>query len=287
MSDRAWSWRHAIAKSDLPPTTRHVLLTVSLFMNDVGGGCYPTQAQLAQATGLSERSVREHLEIAEARGWLKRTEHGFRGQRWRNHEYQAMWPDPQDVEKGAEPASGPYPEGAEPDAESCGTSFQEVRNVVPPILPDNIPATNSRAQAREGAEGFNILWGLTPEKDRPQREVAERFWDQLSPADAAAAPKAFAVYVEALRRRAKPPRLITFLKTELCDWIDCPDIDKEGDFVITSERPEWRHWMGVIRRDHGERGIQTILSLKKYIAKTRWPPDLPLDQRVTGLATML
>lgn len=128
---RAWSWRHAILDSDLPPTTRHVLLTLSCFMNDVGTGAYPTQETLAEKTGLSTRAIRTHLELAETKGWLKRDEHGFRGQRWRSTEYWALWPDPLHIEKGAEP-------GSAPSGERCGTSFQKVRNDVPTILPDNI-----------------------------------------------------------------------------------------------------------------------------------------------------
>jgi hypothetical protein len=128
-SGRAWTWRHLILKSDLSATTRHVLLTLSCFMNDVGGGCYPTQEQLAEATGLSDRAVRKHLELAESAGWLKRTEHGFRGQRWRNTEYWALWPDPLDVDEGAEPRSARV-------EESSGTSFRKVRNQVPTTSPD-------------------------------------------------------------------------------------------------------------------------------------------------------
>jgi hypothetical protein len=142
MSDmsRAWTWRHLIIKSELPATTRHVLLTLSCFMNEVGGGCYPTQEDLAKASGLSDRAVRTHLDLAEKEGWLKRREHGFRGQKWRNTEYWALWPDPLDVDKGEEPRSAP-------SAPSSGTSFRKVRNHVPTTSPDNsnIPLTPGRA----------------------------------------------------------------------------------------------------------------------------------------------
>ncbi len=37
---RSWTWRHGILKSDLPATTRHVLLTISCHMNDLGEGAY-------------------------------------------------------------------------------------------------------------------------------------------------------------------------------------------------------------------------------------------------------
>lgn len=140
---RAWSWRHKILKSDLPSTTRHVLLTLSCFMNDVGGGCYPTQEQLAEASGLTDRAVRKHLELAEQKGWLRRDEHGFRGQRWRNTEYWALWPDPLDVDEGAE-------QGSSPSGESSGTSFRNVRNKVPTTSPDS---SNNPLPPKGGGEG--------------------------------------------------------------------------------------------------------------------------------------
>ncbi|MEM7313805.1 MAG: helix-turn-helix domain-containing protein, partial [Planctomycetota bacterium] len=99
---KAWTWRHAICKSDLPPTTRHVLHALSCWMNEVGGSCYPTTKELAAATGLSERAVCEHLEKAEGWGWLRRRLHGFKGRGYRRHEYEATFPG-----SGRGPESGP------------------------------------------------------------------------------------------------------------------------------------------------------------------------------------
>jgi len=106
MSDRrrAWTWRHAILESDLKPTTRHVLLTISCHMNDVGEGCYPTTKDLQCETGLSERAVCEHINLAVAAGWLKKFQHGFRGQKWKQNEYRPAWPKvSEDAEKGTDP----------------------------------------------------------------------------------------------------------------------------------------------------------------------------------------
>ena len=110
----AWTWRHAICKSDLPPTTRHVLHALSCWMNEVGGSCYPTTKELATATGLSERAVCEHLEKAEGWGWLKRRRHGFKGRGYRRHEYEAAFPgsgrgpesEPDEVDSEGENADG-------------------------------------------------------------------------------------------------------------------------------------------------------------------------------------
>src|ERR1044072_799232 len=91
-ASRAWSWRHAIANSGLPPTTRHVLLTISIKMDETGGSCYPPITELVALTGLDKKTVRKHLEIAESKGWIEISQHGFRGQRWKRNDYVARWP---------------------------------------------------------------------------------------------------------------------------------------------------------------------------------------------------
>ncbi|WP_083982342.1 helix-turn-helix domain-containing protein [Devosia soli] len=175
---RSWSWRHAVLKSDLPPTTRHVLLTISCFMNDVGGGCYPTQEQLAEASGLSDRAVRKHIDAAVEAGWLVKREHGFRGQKWRNHEYEASWPTQhlgeqyQDVDEGEELRSARFGEGAEPGS-------AKVRNHVPTILPDHPSNTSLRSEACERVS-FDDVWSWFPQRPGANRTEAKREFSRLT-----------------------------------------------------------------------------------------------------------
>lgn len=85
-------WQKAILKSDLPATTRHVLLTISTYM-DRRGQCYPTiKKTLCPATSLSKRCVIEHIKKAEALGWVNISKHDNKGQNWANNQYQAAWP---------------------------------------------------------------------------------------------------------------------------------------------------------------------------------------------------
>ena len=87
MSTQVFSWRHAVISSALSPTTRHVLLTLACHVSDAGDACFPSIDQLVAETGLSRRSVIDHLHAAQAAGWLLIGLHGFRGQKWRSHEY--------------------------------------------------------------------------------------------------------------------------------------------------------------------------------------------------------
>lgn len=185
--NRSWSWRHAVLKSSLPATTRHVLLTISCFMNDVGGGCYPTQEQLAEASGLSDRAVRQHIDDAVKAGWLVRKEHGFRGQKWRNHEYEAAWPT-QDAEatalqvvERAEAGSGPFLEGAEPHAEGAEPDDKKVRKDVPPILPEH--SSNQRVDARARQDFEENVWAEFPRNPSSDFGAAFDEYLKLTPED--------------------------------------------------------------------------------------------------------
>lgn len=91
-TSRAWSWRHAVAKSGLPPLTRFVLHTLGLYMDSTGGSCFPSVADLVSDTGLDKKTVLKHLETAKERGWINVSKHGYAGQRWKRNEYSARWP---------------------------------------------------------------------------------------------------------------------------------------------------------------------------------------------------
>ena len=171
----AWTWRHAIVKSDLPATTRHVLLTLSIYMNEAGKGCFPSVDEIVSATGLSKRAVLTHLQAAVDAGWLVRRELGLRGRKWRRSEYESRWPDrggamvdeDQDEDEGGERGAPPHADEVVNDvhhlADQGGErAAPEVVNVVhhyrrPVQLPVQREREGARARAtdrdREGPGG--------------------------------------------------------------------------------------------------------------------------------------
>jgi len=104
---KPYTWRSAILRSGLKPTTRHVLLTLSCYVNDVGQSAYPSTKTLASDTGLSERAVITHLHEASDAGWLKVRKHGFGGQNWSRNEYYPCTPAGFFDTEGAEACSAP------------------------------------------------------------------------------------------------------------------------------------------------------------------------------------
>jgi hypothetical protein len=148
---KPYTWRAAIIKSKLPPTTRHVLLTLSLYINEVGESAYPSIETLAVDTGLTERAVGAHLRQARDAGWLTVAKHGFRGQRWANNEYFPQLPNSEAFEeyinplkgqesgseKGQEPRSEPS-KGQERRSKGQEPRSSKVRNDVPTNYPDEL-----------------------------------------------------------------------------------------------------------------------------------------------------
>ena len=88
-----FTWRSAICDSQLAPTTRHVAVTLSLYMNERGASAFPGARRLAHDSGLGERTIREHLGILVEQGWLGIVEKGgLKGEERRANHYEARTP---------------------------------------------------------------------------------------------------------------------------------------------------------------------------------------------------
>jgi hypothetical protein len=169
---KVWSWRQAIQKAELRPTTKHVLLNLSVHMNDAGGSCFPTTALQARDTGLSERAVCTHLALAEQAGFLKRGRHGLGGQAWARTEYYATFPEGTELasvpietspEKGAERPSVRIDNAKEKGAEPASVPTPKALNVVPKgTEPDDITYKNNSS--------IN-----SPKRKVPKRKAKTRF----------------------------------------------------------------------------------------------------------------
>jgi len=142
MNRVSWTWRHAFARSELSSTTKLVLHTIGLHMDETGHGAYPTVAQIMRLSSLSNKAVITHIRIAIQQGWLRSKVHGFKGQKWKNHEYEAHWPDENGAYEGGEPQSNltdklvnVSPKGGERQSEKV---VNEVHSKVPIQHSNNI-----------------------------------------------------------------------------------------------------------------------------------------------------
>jgi hypothetical protein len=136
-SNLALAWMRAVASKAGPvePTSRHVLLTLATHM-DKHGRAYPSHKLLAEETGLTERSVGQHLRLAESAGWIRVYEKHRPGKAWRWHEYEAV------ISNGSSDSNNIVPELASgPRIESNG------------IRPEPASGPSASAETDDGPEG--------------------------------------------------------------------------------------------------------------------------------------
>lgn len=211
-ASHTWSWRHAITKSQLPPVTRHLLLTLSICMNERGENCFPSITQLQEMTGLSKRSVLTHIDVAVNEGWLRRGNHGLRGQRWRRNEYEAAWPGrdgcaPDEDEEGGAPDAPPCEEKVVHEVHQGGARGAPRHIDQSNTSPDSERerrATDEPARDDSGFRRFLRLWPTAAGDDQQRTWCA---WSSLGEADreaALAGVKPFLAHLKAIGRRHVP-----------------------------------------------------------------------------------
>ncbi len=154
------AWVRRIASEDGPasPTTRLVLLVLASHMSLDGGSCFPSVRTLIRETGLSNRSVLDHLKLAADAGWIERIESGT-GQGWKRHAYQAEVPARFKVERG---------EGRSPRSAEGGEPHDT--NVVKEVHHSTSYNQSSLSQTKQRGEGAS-----PPSRKAPTAEF-ERAW---------------------------------------------------------------------------------------------------------------
>jgi hypothetical protein len=108
----------SVMESDLPPSTRHVLVTIAWSAGRDGTGSYLSVAAVAARTGLKERRVQQLIASAITLGWLRREPRAGRTNDW-------VLTVPQPVLEGCTPVQG----GVQPSAP--GGAVECTRRKVP------------------------------------------------------------------------------------------------------------------------------------------------------------
>ena len=190
-----FTWRSEICSDDGPedPITRYVLIALSLHMSELGDSCFPSIALLARETALANRTVRKHLKLAVASGWIvRRVRELRRGQAWRAYEYFAA--------RGRRAAPGAAPSDTEPDNQALtdkvgheAPQLGDVRHLTPEgaasddlkvrhQLPLRTSVRTTRGRTAEGAQNCVIK---KPESDLTLEQWLEVPEQLLGPSDRA------------------------------------------------------------------------------------------------------
>jgi hypothetical protein len=224
--------------------------------------------QSAQFSGLSERAVCTHIENAVKLGWLRKSQHGFRGQKWKRHEYEPLWP------KGTESASAAskkalnvVQEGAEPDDKKALKQVQQDKDIS-----RNISNPSPVAQSRDGGE-FSKLWNEWPEASRPRdRSYAEKLFVRLTLEDRGRAVALAGCYRIAQTHRGDFAAMILYLRDrQFLEFEGAPLIDSDGYFVIRPDREEWKAWLEHYRTKCSETILTSTQKRGFLLTRTRWP----------------
>jgi hypothetical protein len=141
-----YDWRNAVASPVGPqtPSTRLVLLTLSLHMNPQGVA-WPSQKTLARRSGLSLRTVKAALDEAERYPWIVRKWQGRNGQGWRLTRYHGVFPSKVDVASKPWESDPDWRRGAAVAPPFDATNTLASRNVVQTASDVVQPATQRGA----------------------------------------------------------------------------------------------------------------------------------------------
>lgn len=267
-ASRAWSWRHAFSSSSLPATTKHVLHTLGMFMNELGEGCYPSVADICRYSGLDKKTVLKHLAMARDAGWIAVSQHGYRGQKWKRQEYAARWPE-RDLTAPCQPDADQQGGGAVPppsdDAKVVESSPQgggiggskvveqvHQDKTSPVTTPDTSPVEREvRAREPEDRESEDPKqidregWKLL--KDWPgfagmPKEPALKAWRAMPPGDRAEAAAKFPHWLALLKAQGKShiPAPATYFRERLFADVSVPDDDRPTVAEAKPFGPLWQ-----------------------------------------------
>lgn len=149
---KIWSWRHAVAQGKIEALTKLVLYTLANYMNETGGGCFPSIDTIMEDSGLARATVIKHLDNAEAAGFIQRRKHGYGGQKWARNEYTATFPPDCEIgaahdlelksQKGGSSGELPSVKAVQPASEGSSNDAVKAVHPVNSNRPGNTPDTS-------------------------------------------------------------------------------------------------------------------------------------------------
>lgn len=169
---------------------------------------------------------------------------------------------------------------APPSADPMFAGDDIIAVSAPADMPLKKPESSS-PQPPSGGLKLDELWNKWPQAQRGNRENVEGTWKRLPEAEQLAATRAADLTISALpRRKQRVPALATYLRAKLyLEFDDAPPVDIDGYFVIRPGRPEWSAWLGAVRKQFDEAGVQSCVKTGYMLRTSRWPEDHICDDK--------
>lgn len=272
MSIQAVSW--AMSQRVGSPTGKILLICLADYANEQGE-CWPSQKTIADNTELSERATRDWLKKLEAKGFISRSRrHRTNGSRTSDLFVLNLFLAPKSDKNNqtAESAvrSDLAANGSKPTGSSRRTYRQEMPGIEPSLKPLEEPSSGARTPE---TDGFEKLWEEWPSKDRPDKiKAAEWVFNRLTPSEKSLAIQQARKFRRIAKAKKETALMIPYLKNrEFVDLSDAPEINADGKFIITPERPEWPAWKRYLRETYGNSAFEKIDERKSFFAELRWP----------------
>lgn len=258
----------AVLDTDVGEVAAKMLLVcIANAHNSSTGYCCPSIERLALESSMGRSTVKRWLHWLQRHRFLTIEERLDTTGRQQSHTYRLtltegskLDPSPQDV---VGPDLDPRGSAGEPD---------EGSTVEPPLKkPEEQPES---PQPPKGGHSFASIWEKWPEANRGNRQNAEGAFAKLLGEDRDSAFNAVELTLKALNlRKERLPALVAYFRNRVFVEFDgAPDVDFDGHFVVKPGMPEWNEWMGHLRKQYGEHGVQSAVKRGSFLPKTRWPP---------------
>ncbi len=278
MSHEATKW--AFEQRGVKPIAWRVLAHLANCHNPVAG-CFPSQSYLADVCEVSRASINRHLDELEAMGLLRRERrHGKSRERESTRYYLGFEKDFTPLQVETHVSTVDMENGGQPQPVAGENAAVHVSEI-----PGSMSHSSETLTGKEPIEPlplkpstlFEGLVHIWPADRHGNLNKAEESFMRLdATAQAAAHRAAKATMVALVRQKRSIPKLQGYLDSGLFDEFDgAPEIDADGDFIITPDRPEWKPWMGYLRDTYGQRGVDSAVKAGKWHPKTRWPIGHP------------
>lgn len=172
---KVWDWRTHILK-DGPDNSvyKHVLLTLSCYMNSAGGSCFPAISTLVDDTSLSKPTVVKYLGKAREDGWIQVSKHGFGGQKWARNEYKADLPKAvKEVNSPKEKVVKEVNQGGKTDREGSKADDERRLSSLPTNSSYNTSSNSSINSSQISSDTCEEIFNFYPRKVKKEVALVE------------------------------------------------------------------------------------------------------------------
>jgi hypothetical protein len=233
---------------------------------DNNGWCEVNQRIIAEKCGRSRETINRAIRDLCDFGYVAKKEQRTKANGRTISEYQVLMDRAPRAQHADAPVTPPS-QGAvtSEDHNGCDVAASQLNDPSFNEEPPNPP--------QAGGEGFAELRKAWPQEHWGNLDNAGGAFGRLSAADQSSAVRnAPAAVLAFTRRKTRMPALAVYIRSRVFrDFDDGPEIDEAGAWIITPARPEWGPWLGWVRSKHGQRGVESIVKLGRFLAPTRWP----------------